>query len=303
MKIGTKIMKGIVRAFSALPLKVHYAWAGFFSWILKDLMHYRKDVIMINLSRSFPDKKYGELKEISNRFYKYFGQLIAESIWFGGCRNPERLRKQHIVEFKNIEELEDAYRDGRGVVVLNSHFGNWELTGGFFSYDYREDAKLPFTSDEVVVVYKPLTSRMWDEIMRENRCAPILKEGFKGYISSRDILRFAISNRDKKLVYVFPTDQCPYKGSTSDDTVTFLHQPTKTMLGGASIAHKFGLSVFYMAYVPVSKGRYRWSLTKICQDGSTMTPHEIMQEFYNCLQSDIEKYPWCYLWTHKRWKR
>ena len=27
------------------------------------------------------------------------------------------------------------------------------------------------------------------------------------------------------------------------------------------------------------------------------------QEYYRLLQADIEAYPWCYLWSHKRWKR
>ena len=63
MKILTKLMQGLLRVFSALPLGFHYAWAGFFAWLLRDVMHYRRDVVMINLSRAFPDKKYKELKQ------------------------------------------------------------------------------------------------------------------------------------------------------------------------------------------------------------------------------------------------
>ena len=87
-------MQGLLRVISALPLGFHYAWAGFFAWLLRDVMHYRRDVVMINLSRAFPDKKYKELKQISNTFYKHFGEVIAETIWFGGCRNPERLHRK-----------------------------------------------------------------------------------------------------------------------------------------------------------------------------------------------------------------
>ena len=197
--------------------------------------------------------------------------------------------------------LKAAYENSPGVVLLNSHFGNWELTGGFLSYDYRPEAERRnlFSLDDMAVVYKPLKSRMWDEIMCDNRCAPILRDGFKGYVPTEKVLRFAVGHGDRKMLYVFPTDQCPYKGAASNDTVDFMHQPTKTMLGGASIAHKFGYSVLYMSIAPVSKGRYEWGFTEICRDASKMTPHEIMQRYYELLQADIEKYPTGYLWSHK----
>lgn len=305
MKVGISIMKGIMRALSALPLGFHYACANFFSWLLKDVFRYRRDVVMTNLARSFPDKKYNELKDIADSFYKHFGRLLAETIWFGGCRNPERLHRQRLVEYADIDRFDEIYRSSKGIVALYSHFGNWELMGGCACYDYREGGGLPEGLDpnDVVFVYKPLKSRMWDEIMRENRCAPVLRLGYSSYISSEDFLRFALSNRHRNLIVNVNSDQSPYWNSTSDDTVEFMHQKTKTMLGGASIASKFGWCVLYSSLVPVGKGHYEWRFTEITRDASSMTPHEIMQEYYKLLQADIEAYPWCYLWTHKRWKR
>ena len=305
MKVGTTIMRGLLRALGALPLGFHYAWAGFFSFLMKDVIRYRRDVVMTNLSRSFPDRKYHELKEIAGLFYKHFGRIIAEAIWFGGCRNPERLRRQHLVEYSNIGDFEEVYSGSRGVVVLNSHFGNWELLGGCLNYDYREDARMPegLVPDDVIFVYKRLENRMWDELIGENRCAPVLYLDYKGYVSSEKILRYALANKDRKLIVNMLTDQCPYRNSTSDDTVEFMHQKTKTMLGGASMACKFGWPVFYMSLYPVEKGRYEWRFTEIVRDASLMTPHQIMTEYYALLQKDLEEKPWCYLWTHKRWKK
>ena len=238
-------------------------------------------------------------------FYKHFGRLIAEAVWFGGCRNPERLHRQRIVEYSNIDDFDKVYAESKGIVALYSHLGNWELMGGCASYDYREGGHLPDGLDpnDVVFVYKPLKSRMWDEIMRKNRCAPVLRIGYDSYVSSEDFLRYAVRNRGRKLVVNVNTDQSPYKNSTVDDTVDFMNQKTKTMLGAASIACKFGWSVLYSSMVPAGKGHYEWRFTEITKDASTMTPHDIMQEYYRLLQADIEAYPWCYLWSHKRWKR
>ncbi len=303
MKVLTKLVKLLLRVVSALPLGFHYAWAGVFAWLLRDVLHYRRDVVMVNLARSFPEKKYNELRGISDAFYKHFGEVLAEAIWFGGCRDKERLHKKRLVEFTNIEVLEEAAEASPGVVVLNSHFGNWELTGGCLCYDYRpERERSKIDVNDIVAVYKPLNSKMWDEIMRTNRCAPVLGDDFKGYVSSVNLLRYALSHRNDRKIYIIPADQCPYRNSTVNDVVDFMHQPTRTMLGGASIAHKLHYSVFYMSLTPVTRGHYEWAFKEICRDASTMTPHSIMQEYYNLLQADLEKHPENYLWTHKRWK-
>lgn len=304
MKVGTKILKGVLRALSALPLGFHYAWAGFFAWILRDIMHYRADVVMTNIARAFPERGYHELKEVYHNFYRQFGRLIAETIWFGGCRDTKRLHDRHLVEHKNFEVCEKAFENSPGVIILDSHFGNWELIGGCFLYDYRPDSERmeSFGANDFIVVYKPLSSKMWDEIMRENRCAPVMKDGYDGYVSSNDVLRYAINHRNEKKAYVFLTDQCPYQESTANEVVDFMHQKTRTMLGGASIAHKFGYAVLYMAMTRVPEGHYEWTFKEVCADASRMTPHEIMQRYYNLLQEDLEKVPWNYLWSHKRWK-
>jgi len=298
-------MKGIMRALGALPLGFHYACSGALAWFLKNILRYRRDVVMTNLARSFPDKKYKELSEISDMFYKHFGRLLAEAVWFGGCRNPERLHKKRLVEFTNIDLFDEVYYNSPGIVVMTSHFGNWELLGGCKYYDYRENPGLPEGMDpsDVVFVYKPLKSKMWDEIMADNRCAPVKRLGYKGYVATEKVFRHALEHRDRKLVINMNADQSPYSVSTVDETVDFMNQTTKTMIGGAAMARKLRYAVLYSCMRPVARGRYEWRFEKICDDASEMTPKEIMQRYYSMLQADLEELPWCYLWSHKRWKK
>ena len=85
MKLGTYVIGAFMRVLSALPLGFHYAWSGVLAWLARDVVRYRRELVMMNLARSFPDKKYKELKQISKLFYRHFGEIISEAVWFGGC--------------------------------------------------------------------------------------------------------------------------------------------------------------------------------------------------------------------------
>ena len=300
-KLGKYLLQGILRLLSLLPLRVLYACTGAFAWLLRTVVRYRRDVVLVNLSRSFPDRKYDEIRRIAKRFYAHLGEILAETIWFRGCRDVERFRRQGLVVDVNPEVLDAAFARGN-TLMMTSHFGNWELLGGLGGYDVRPDSSRVFTSADVVVVYKPLSSPVWDDIMRVNRCAIYTRTGFEGYVSSGDIMRYALSHRGEKKLYVFPNDQYPYAGSRARDTLTFLHQETKVMLGGAALSCREGMAVLYMSMVPVRRGRYEVSYTLLTPDASSMTPQQVTEAYYGLLEKDLERVPWNYLWTHRRWK-
>lgn len=303
MRAGVKIMEMLMRLLALQPLKMHYFWGRCLSWFVSGPMHYRRDVVMINLARSFPEKKYGELRKIADDFYKHFGDLFAETFWFAGSHDTKRLRDSHICEMEHADVLNRLYNDCPGVIVLNSHLGNWELTGGILNYVYAPD-KVDFGEKNTTVVYKELSNSFWDKVFGDNRCAPIAKENKETcYVESRKILRFVIAHRNEKWLYVFPTDQCPYKYASAHTVDNFMHQPTLTMTGGAALAHKFGFAVVYMAFKKKEGFGYTMSFREICPDASKFTPEDIMNKFYSYLEEDINAQPENYLWTHKRWKK
>lgn len=263
-------------------------------------MRYRKDVVIINLARSFPDKKYKEIRKIADESYLHFADVITEGIWFSGSSNRKRLHDQHIVGIANPEKLKEIYDNSRSVVILTSHMGNWELTGGIHEYFYGFE---PFICENnFSVVYKPIKSKTWDELMACNRCAPVGGPNEECYIDSADILLFILHNKMNKRIYMFPTDQAPYAKAGKHHVNMFMHQETKSMFGGAGIAHKFGFSVVYQSFLIEERGKYKIEYKEICRDASQTDPEEIMNKFYLLLQADLEKQPWNYLWTHKRWK-
>ena len=300
-KLLVNVVRGLMVALSKLPLKFHYFMADVLAWLLRKVLRYRYSTVMINLSRSFPNKKYKEIDRIAKDFYKHMGEIFAEAIWFGGS-SYKRLYDSGIVTVMNPEELNELFLSTPSMTVLSTHCGNWELLGGFLGYRTPSGEKVVIREEEIRVVYKKLSSPVSDEVFKRNRVAPLERVGTSCEIESMNILRHAVSNRDKRLVYIYPTDQAPYWKAAKHPIGEFMHQQTNVMLGSVGAACKMSHSVMYMKMRRVERGRYEMTLIPICRNASEMTPEQIMRKYYDLLEQEINETPHNWLWTHKRWK-
>lgn len=299
-------MGTLVRIFMSLvaplPLGFHYFIGRLFSWWMEKVVHYRRHTITVNLARSFPELHYDELEELVHKFYIHFGEVVAEGVWFGGCRNPERLRRKRIVEIENPEDLYSLYENSGSVMALMTHTGNWELIGGLGNYDYT-GGNFRLTQDDVVVVYMRQSTKMWNSFLRENRTAPLIdRKNFRGYVESSEIMRFVLEHRERKMMYNFITDQFPYSPSKGNIELEFMHQQCLSMKGAAEIARKLGMAVCYVSMPQAGHGHYKLRYETICTDASNMSAEDIMKEYYRRLEEDLRAQPWNYLWSHRRWK-
>ena len=299
-KLLVNLVRGLMVALSKLPLRFHYFMADILAWLLRKVLRYRYSTVMINLSRSFPDRKYKEIDRMAKDFYRHLGEIFAEAIWFGGS-SYKRLHDSGIVTVTNPEELNELFLSTPSMTVLSTHCGNWELMGGFLGYRTLSGEKVAICEEDIRVVYKKLSSPVSDEVFKRNRVAPLERVGTSCEIESMNILRHAVSNRDKRLVYIYPTDQAPYWKAAKHPIGEFMHQQTNVMFGSVGVACKMSHSVMYMKMKRVERGRYEMTLIPICRNASEMTPEQIMRKYYDLLEQEINETPHNWLWTHKRW--
>lgn len=300
-KIAQYLIISLMKLLGSLPIGFHLACGRFIGWLAGSVLRYRKDTVMINLARSFPDAKYDELCSIAKGFYRSLGMIVGEAVWYGAS-STGRVRRQRIVEAANPEELESLYRSSGSVVMLTGHFGNWELLGNLAIYNYS-DTPYSFDERQMAIVHKELSSKLWEGIFRHNRMAPLkYRKETDGYVESGNLLRFMFAHKNEKRLYVVVNDQSPYSQSKNNIDLEFMHQPTRAMSAVASVARKMGHAVIYSGIRRVSPGHYRMEFTTICQDASTMETEEIIRRFYELLQKDIEAQPESYTWSHRRWK-
>lgn len=298
---GAWLLKLFFFPLSKLPLRVHYFLAGGLAWIAGSLVRYRKSDIIINLSRAFPEKNYREIKELTKDFYRHFADIFAEAVWFGGCRNPERLRKARIMEVVNPEVLEPFKTGDRSIMVMYSHCGNWELFGGIENYFPAGES--PFNEQNFCVVYRKMSSAAWDAFFRDNRFAPLHdRKHFEGYLESKSVVRYVLEHRAEKKCYNVNTDQRPYYNGSDNIEVSFLGQRCRTMSASAALARKFAMPVFFLRMdIAPGRGHYQLKYVPLCEDASKLSVQEIMDKYYALLEEEIREQPANYLWSHRRW--
>lgn len=300
-KIEKALLLFLLRLIGRLPLSVHYFNARWIAFLIERVVKYRVALVDDNLRHSFPEKSDAERLEIRHEFYGHFARIIVETIWFGACRNPQRLVKAKIVSNESIDELNEIFAKSPSIMLLSSHAGNWELKGGIISYNYSGKASC-ISEQNFCVSYRKLKSRVWDEILEANRFAPLNdREHFEGYLESRNLVSYIFRHKDEKKIYDMNTDQRPYFSSPNFIRVNFMNRECNTMSAAAALAKKFSMAVMYLRMTEESIGHYKMELVPVCDNASLMTEDEIMARYYEMLEADLRKQPFNYLWTHNRW--
>lgn len=295
-KILFGIMWGAIYVVSLLPRGFFYTLSDGCAFLL-NLMGYRRSVIDVNLARSFPQMKYGEIKKLRKEYYKYMMDIALESIWAVSATQKEICEVISVPDREMMDELCAKYPK---VVVVMGHVGNWELFGGACGV---EGAKKTggFAAHNIYLSYKRASSKLADELFVKMRMLSFKKSCNDGHIlESRNILRHILKDRKATGLYIFITDQSPAQERVVAD---FLNQPTLMFAGAEYIASKLGLPMVYMGIDRVARGKYEIRFNLI-EENTKGVPHgELTRKFAYFLQKDIFANKVNWLWSHKRWKK
>ena len=193
--IGFYIFYGINWIVTLLPLRVLYVFSDLFFIFLYHFPSYRRNVVATNLKNSFPEKPDNELRLIEKRFYRHLSDLLIETLKLTHLGNKELTRRFTI---SNPELLEKLYNSGRDLVVVHSHYNNWEWL-----------VCLPlYTKYKILTIFKPIRNRLFNNFMSGLR-----SRNNMGLTPMRHIVREIVENREKNIrtLYGFIADQTPAK--------------------------------------------------------------------------------------------
>jgi lipopolysaccharide heptosyltransferase II len=268
---------------SALPLRLLFALgngAGFLTWLL--LWKYRR-LAMRNLEIAFGgEKSKGEMRRIARRNFQRGSANVLCSVKMGSMA-PEKMARH--LEIENLDSVHRELREGRAVVVLLSHVGNWELFAQIFSYyvDY-----VPLGT-----VYQKLGNRYIDEHVRHTRGRTRVQlfdrgAGFHGPI---ELLRSGG-------VVGILGDQ--HAGDHGVWTPFFGRLASTSPLCGL-LAKRTGAAVIAAAAHTVGPGKWRMSFTeRLYAPGDSVDA--ITAKCNDAIEAQVRSAPEDWFWVHNRWK-
>jgi len=266
------------------PFWLLYFYADIIYFICYRVIGYRKNTVVENLKKSFPEKSDREIKEITGNFYLHFADLVVETLK-SFHMDEETLRKRF--RYKNPEILDELYAQGKSVALLSGHYGNWEWS-----------ASLPkIIKHQVNVIYRPIQDETFDQYMKQVR-SRFGMNLMMARISGRTMLEMEKSGQLSATYYL--TDQTALKDT--DYWMMFLNQETAVFPGAEIMATKFRQAVVFMDIQKVRRGYYEIEFTKLFDDASTTEKYEVTKAHSQFLEDIIRKRPELWLWSHKRWK-
>lgn len=285
-RILAYLLYALMGLVSLPPLSWLYLLSPLLSWVMQRILKYRRAIIRLNLSKSFPEKSGKDLLQLEKEYYNWLSRLFIESVktmhW-----SARRLEKQ--IELENPELLQDLANQGKDLVILTGHTGNWEWS----------PYCLTSMGYQVLGVYKPQSSATFDFLTRmirtKKQVQPIpMKATLRALHEQKKV-----DSSPRALLLI--ADQIPAKGDIHfwED---FLNQPTAWFTGGEKLAFRFDLPVFYLKMNQRKKGRYAASFLPLYEGGQKPEEGEITRFYIHALEHTIKEQPAHWLWSHRRWK-
>ncbi len=252
-----------------------------------DFEHRR--VAIKNLELAFGrEKSKNEIRRIALRTFENLGMNFVEFLRVPGLNEEKLLAK---VEIEGRSHLEAALRQGKGIIFLLGHIGNWELLG----------CMARVLGNNLIALARPLKKNRWlDRFIGDVRRSSGLH-----VLSTKRAARQVVSAlRRNKMVGIL-IDQREKRAEGVG--VDFFGQNASTTPASAFFALKTGAVVIPVYSIRLKGGKHRIVAeppVELIVTGNKAEDIRInTQRHTKVLESIIRRFPDQWFWIHRRWKR
>ena len=272
------------------PAEVTVPAAGRFLYRFVPL---RRDVVLANLRRVFGDTaSAAEIERLAAAHYGHLWRLAGEFIRFPWMSEA---RKRALLRVENLDALVAAMAQGKGVLVLTGHFGNWEVA------TTAANTQFPHMRGKFHFVRRALKPQWLDRIVthcvNQARFRVFLKCG----LLDLDAILARLEQGD---VIVFPFDQ--HARPPDGIEVDFFGHPAGTFKSLATIALATGAPVLPAAAWREPGGRrvlrFEETLPLIKCENADEAIRRNTFVFNRALERLVLRHPEQWHWMHRRWR-
>lgn len=252
-----------------------------FGRLLFRLSKKHRNRAIANLALAYPEMPEAERVQLARKVFEHFG-MVATDFMRTSARSDEEVASNMVVEGR--ENFDDALAQGKGILLVTAHFGNWERFAQFARSQGQEIFAVARDADD---------TKVQSDVARLRELTGLT------VISRGNAARTMISLlREKKIVAVLPDQNC------AESFVPFFGLPTGTVLGPATLSLRTGAPLLPAFCARVGPGKYHSHVFPAIQPkpGVEDKVEALTRAMNDTIEGIIRMYPEQWLWFHDRWK-
>ncbi len=278
-------LKILYKVVNLLPWKVNYWLADRLGELGYIFVGKRRRLTIDNLSRAFKEQyNKKEIKRLAINTFRNFGKSMIEFI------SLPKINKNNIDNFvtiKGLENIDEAKKRGKGVIMLSGHIGNWELMG----------KALTLKGYSFNVIVRRQKNVLVEELIEQQRNEFKFKT-LAHTIPPQEIIRLLKNNEIIGMI----GDQDAGKSGVFVD---FFGRPASTPIGPVIFAMRSGAVLIPFFDIRGENNHHQIIIESPYQLSRTSNmKNDIMentQKLTKNLESYIRQYPEQWFWLHNRW--
>lgn len=254
---------------------------------------YRKKIVMANIEQAFADElTFSQKKNLAKAFYCHLARSIKEGLLLRFL-STDKLRQK--VEVRGHERMLAVANQGKGVLVLTGHFGNWEFAplGGILNFTEFQG--------QFHFIRRTLKSKFLERIL----FGRYFRAGLN-VIPKKNSLDQVCAALDKNHAVIFVLDQHASLANRDGIAVEFFGKKAGTYRSLASLARHTGVPVVPAASYRLPNGRHVLEFHEPIYwqeyDSVQESLYKNTLVYNEALEKIIRAHPEQWLWLHKRWK-
>jgi KDO2-lipid IV(A) lauroyltransferase len=270
---------------SLLPFPILYFLSDGIYLLVFYVIGYRKEVVLENLKKSFPEKTDAEITILCKKFYRYFCDLFLE-ILKTLTISPSKMLKHCSLDPAAAKLFNQFAQENKSIIIVMGHHGNWEWAGNTFSICCKH---------QLYVIYHPIANERFNRLI----CKMRTRFGTR-LIAMKNTFRDMVQHRNELTATAFIADQTP--SADKAYWMDFLNQDTPIFLGTEKIGQKMKYPIVFVSVKKVKRGYYTITADILNLPPAFAADGQITEAHTKKLEAEIMQQPETWLWSHRRWK-
>jgi Kdo2-lipid IVA lauroyltransferase/acyltransferase len=262
--------------------RLSYLLAAFFYFIVP----IRKKTVKENLRKAFPEYSKSRINKIAFGSYWSFCITLVEILYLPAIKKSDLISS---VTYDNIPYIKQRYSEGKGLIFLGAHYGNWE----YIALTVALHLEIPITV--IVKSQRNTLVTKWLDTMRVKWGNKIVPLG----ISIRQVYK---ELKEKRIVAMVADQRGPSDGIR----INFMGRKASVFAGPALLALKTGAPIMFGVTIRQPDFSYKTVIEFInmadLPEEEELKVAELSQRHAAVLEKYIKQFPEQWFWMHKRWK-